>query len=68
MDAGGSRVKTTRLRYIKAKDPNLIVEFLNRLGVRVRVYGSPQWNGKSWFCWFVPDDRGADIKSVDLDA
>ncbi len=57
----------TRLRYVKSKDPDLIVGFLEKLGRRVRIYGAPQYDGKSWYCWFVPNDMGADIRSVDLD-
>lgn len=40
--------------------------FTNSLGVRIQVYGSPQWDGKKWYLWFVPNDEGADIKSIDL--
>ena len=59
--------KTTRLRYFAAKNPNDLVLFLDQLGTRIQVYGSPQWNGKKWYLWFVPNDRGNDIKSLDLD-
>jgi hypothetical protein len=58
---------TTRLRYVSAKRPELLVLFLSRLGFRVQIYGSPVWDGKRWFLWFVPpDDIAIDIKSVDL--
>lgn len=59
--------KVTRLRYIVATDPNNIVLFLGQLGVRVQVYGAPVFDGKKWWLWFVPDDRGDDIQSIDLD-
>ena len=57
---------TTRLRFVTAKTPELIVMFLDRLGRRVQIYGAPVFDGKRWVCWFVPDDHGADIKSVHL--
>lgn len=60
--------KTTRLRYIKSKDPNALVEFLNQLGVRVQIYGAPVYAKNAWFLWFVPSDSGQDINSIDLDA
>jgi len=58
--------KITRLRYVSAKKPQDIVAFFAALGVRVQLYGSPTYDGKRWFAWFVPNDEGADIKSIDL--
>jgi hypothetical protein len=58
---------TTRLRYVSAKGPKQIVEFFNRLGLRVQIYGNPVWDGKRWVCWFVPPDRNdIDVKSMEL--
>lgn len=59
--------KVTRLRYLKSRKPERFQEFLTALGVRVQVYGQPVWDGKSWWLWFVPDDRGEDLPSVNLD-
>lgn len=61
-----TRPGTTRLRFVSAKNPQLIVDFCDRLGVRIQIYGAPQWDGKRWFLWFVPSDTGADIKSINL--
>jgi hypothetical protein len=58
--------KVTRLRYVTAKSPDDIVQWLTMLGRRVQIYGSPVWDGKRWWLWFVPDDRGGDIPSVKL--
>ena len=58
--------KTTRLRYVIAKNHETIQMFLDKLGVRVQIYGAPVWDGKSWTLWFVPSDEGPDIKSRDL--
>lgn len=58
---------TTRLRYVKSKNPDLIVAFCDKLGVRIQIYGAPAWTGKAWYLWFVPSDRGDDIKSINLD-
>lgn len=60
------RPETTRLRFVSAKDPQVLVDFLDSLGVRIQVYGAPTWNGKRWFMWFVPSDFGADIQSIEL--
>lgn len=57
----------TRLRFAKSKDPSLFQDWLESLGVRVQIYGSPQFDGESWTLWFVPDDRGVDIESINLD-
>jgi len=57
---------TTRLRFVSAKKPEQLVEFLNRLGMRVQVYGQPVWDGKRWVLWFVPSDAGPDILSANL--
>lgn len=62
-----SRPITTRLRFVKAKKPETIQAFLDRLGVRVQIYGQPVWDGKKWFLWFVPADDSPDILSRDLD-
>lgn len=59
--------KVTRLRYIKSKDPAMFQAWLDALGVRIQVYGCPQYDGKVWWLWFVPNDKGGDISSIDLD-
>lgn len=59
--------KFTRLRYVRSKDPDMIQQFLEAVGVRVQIYGAPVWTGEAWYLWFIPDDRGADINSVNLD-
>lgn len=56
----------TRLRFVSAKKPEQIQQFLTLLGVRVQIYGSPVWDGNRWYLWFVPDDRKDDIQSVNL--
>lgn len=57
--------KHTRLRYVTARKKQDIVQFLQLLGKRVQIY-SIQKDGQRWVLWFVPDDRGADVASVDL--
>lgn len=59
--------KFTRLRFAKSSDPAIFQEWLESLGVRVQIYGAPQFDGASWFLWFVPDDRTEDVNSIDLD-
>ena len=58
---------TTRLRFITAKEPEMIVAFLARLKFRVQIYGAPVWDGAKWTLWVVPpDDIAIDFKSVRL--
>ncbi len=52
--------KTTRLRFVRSKKADNLILFLENLGVRVQIYGAPVWDGKKWYLWFVPDDRGED--------
>lgn len=56
---------TTRLRFVSAKGPEVIQAFCDNLGVRIQIY-SVVWTGKEWVMWFVPDDKGRDIKSGKL--
>ncbi len=65
-NAGPAPSSVTRLRYAKSRNPDLFEIYLSRLGVRVSIYDIV-YDGKKWFVWFVPDDRGRDIKSIDLD-
>ena len=59
---------TTRLRFVSSKKAETIVEFLNRIGFRVQIYGAPVWDGKRWYLWVVPpDDIKIDFQSVQLD-
>lgn len=57
---------TTRLRFVSSRIPDDLVEWLDRLGVRVQIYGQPVFDGKRWYLWFVPSDSGKDIKSIKL--
>lgn len=57
--------KTTRLRWVKAKRPETIQAFCDRLDKRIEIK-SLNHVGGFWFLWFVPDDKRADIKSGQL--
>jgi hypothetical protein len=59
--------KFTRLRYVKTREIDQIQKFLELIGSRVQIYGSPVWTGTQWVLWFVPDDRSNDVNSIDLD-
>lgn len=54
--------RTTRLRWVSAVDPKAIETFCEALGSRIEIK-EMVWDGSRWFLWFVPDDRGADVKS-----
>lgn len=65
MAVGFSKVLTTRLRYVSAKDPKKLSLYFNKLGKRVQVYSAYFADGKH-YVWFVPGDDSRDIPSVDL--
>lgn len=57
----------TRLRYVRAKDPDELTAFLGRLPYRVQIY-SMVHDGSAWFLWFVPaDDYEGDVPNIDLE-
>lgn len=58
--------QTTRLRWVSAKNKDLIVQFCDTLGVRIQIIDLEQDNSGDWVLWFVPSDTGADIKSGKL--
>lgn len=62
------RPKFTRLRYARTRDIDLLQSYLELLGVRVQIYGAPVFDGSKWVLWFVPNDLGNDIPSIDLDS
>lgn len=56
---------TTRLRWVKAKKPETIQAFCDKLGKRIEVKTLSHVEG-FWFMWFIPDDKKSDIKSGTL--
>ena len=60
--------QSTRLRFVKSKDAEVLVEFINKLKMRVQIYSISHADG-AWHCWFVPpDDSAIDVPQVgDLD-
>lgn len=45
--------EATRLRYISAKDPASLVEFVQALPFKLEVKGSAQYANGEWFLWVV---------------
>lgn len=58
----------TRLRYVRSKDPDKIVEFINALGFKVEIKGNVLFAKNKFYLWFIPQDP-KDLKNrgVDLD-
>lgn len=55
--------KTTRLRFVIAKDPETIQAFCDSLWGRIQIYQVVFANNE-WVLWFVPDDRSrTDVRS-----
>ena len=57
--------QTTRLRWVKAKKPETIQAFCDKLGKRIEIKSIVK-DGDFWFMWFVPDDKRSDVKSGQL--
>lgn len=57
--------KTTRLRWVSAKNPRTIQAFCDNLDKRIEIKAIVK-DGGLWFLWFVPDDKRADIPSGQL--
>ncbi len=57
--------QTTRLRYVKAKDADVLTFFCDTLANRIEIK-SINNVGPYWFLWFVPDDTKSDIKSGEI--
>lgn len=56
---------TTRLRYVKAKDADVLTFFCDSLANRIEIK-SINNVGTYWFLWFVPDDTKSDIQSGEI--
>ena len=59
----------TRLRYVKTKNPDRLVEYTNKLlGYKVEIKGAPVFSKGSWFLWFVlPEDLIKELPSGNID-
>jgi hypothetical protein len=57
--------RTTRLRFVKAKKPETLQAFCDKLDKRIEVKSIVK-DGEFWFLWFIPDDKRNDIQSGQL--
>ncbi len=57
--------KTTRLRWVKAKKPETLQAFCDKLDKRIEIKSIVK-DGDFWFLWFVPDDKRTDVPSGTL--
>jgi hypothetical protein len=59
----------TKLRYIKTKNPDRVVEYTNKLlGYKVEIKGAPVYSKGAWFLWFVlPEDLMKEMPFGDID-
>lgn len=60
------RVVSTRLRFIKSKEINLLTSFIDRLSFKVEIK-SIAHDGKKWACFFIIPDEIQAFNSFDLD-
>ena len=56
---------TTRLRYVRARTPEVLTKFCDALSGRIEIKHIVK-DGAHWFLWFVPDDKGRDIQSGEI--
>lgn len=56
---------TTRLRYVKTKSPDAITKFCDLLSKRIEIK-TVYAEGGFIYLWFVPDDKGSDIRSGEI--
>lgn len=63
------KTKNTRLRYVKSKSADSIIEYTNRLlPYKVEIKGNPVFVDKKWYLWFViPEDNMKEMPFGDLD-
>lgn len=64
-----ARSRSTRLRYVRSKDPELAEAAIESMPVRVQIYSIYFAKGKHYI-WFVADEGNTDglnITSEDLD-
>lgn len=57
--------RTTRLRFVKAKKPETIQAFCDKLDKRIEIKSINFVEG-FWVLWFVPDDKRNDVPSGQL--
>lgn len=57
--------KNTRLRWVKAKKPETIQNFCDKLDKRIEIKQIVK-DGDFWVLWFIPDDKRTDIPSGTL--
>lgn len=62
--------KITKLRYVRSKDPDKIIEYVNRyLPYKIEIKGNATFAQKKWYLWFnLPDNNMKEMPFGDLDA
>ena len=59
----------TRLRYVRSKNPDSILEYVNKLlGYKIEIKGNPIFVKGKWYVWFVlPEELVKELPHGDLD-
>ena len=62
-------VMHTRLRFIRAKSVETIIEYVNSLTYKIEIKGSPVFAQKKWTLFFIPPDEidSKKVKFGDID-
>ncbi len=59
---------STQLRYISAKDPKIILAWVNHLPYKIEIKGAPIFAKGRWYLYFVmPDVAQQEVPSGQLD-
>ena len=59
--------KCTRLRYFSSKNPDDIVEIVNSLPHKIEIKGTPVYDGKKFYLFYIQPDNIKDLFIGDLD-
>jgi hypothetical protein len=59
-------VRSTRLRYIRAKTAEDLTKAVDMLKFKVEIKGGPVRQGNKWIVFFVIPDEVVSFKNMDL--
>jgi hypothetical protein len=63
------KTSNTRLRYVKSKSADTIIEYTNKLlPYKIEIKGAPTYVEKRWYLWFIlPENLMKELPFGDLD-
>ncbi len=59
---------STKLRYIKSKKEENLIQYVNTLPYKIEIKGAPLFVKNKWFLWFnLSDESFKEVPSGDID-